>query len=117
MSRIGRQPITIPAGVTAKVEGREVTVTGPKGTLTMTIAEPIEVTQEDGALVVTRPNDERDAKSRHGLTRTLVSNMVTGVTQGYEKGLEIVGTGYRVAAKGTDLEFQDRKSTRLNSSH
>ena len=106
MSRIGRQPITIPAGVTAKVDGREVTVTGPKGTLTMTVAEPIEVSQEDGALVVTRPNDERDAKSRHGLTRTLVNNMVIGVTQGYEKGLEIVGTGYRVAAKGTDLEFQ-----------
>ena len=106
MSRIGRQPITIPAGVTATVDGREVTVTGPKGTLTMTVAEPIEVSQEDGALVVTRPNDERDAKSRHGLTRTLVNNMVIGVTQGYEKGLEIVGTGYRVAAKGTDLEFQ-----------
>ena len=106
MSRIGRQPITIPAGVTATVEGREITVTGPKGTLTMTIAEPIEVTQEDGALVVSRPNDERDSKARHGLTRTLVNNMVVGVTQGYEKGLEIVGTGYRVAAKGADLEFQ-----------
>ncbi len=106
MSRIGRQPITIPSGVTAKVEGREVTVTGPKGSLTMTIAEPIVVSEEDGALVVSRPDDERDSKARHGLTRTLVANMVTGVTQGYEKGLEIVGTGYRVAAKGTDLEFQ-----------
>ena len=106
MSRIGRQPITIPAGVTAKVDGREVTVTGPKGTLTMTVAEPIVVSEEDGALVVTRPDDERDSKARHGLTRTLVNNMVVGVTQGYEKGLEIVGTGYRVAAKGTDLEFQ-----------
>ncbi|MBI1350530.1 MAG: 50S ribosomal protein L6 [Actinomycetales bacterium] len=106
MSRIGRQPISIPSGVTAKVEGREVTVTGPKGTLTMTVAEPITVAEEDGALVVTRPDDERDSKARHGLTRTLVNNMVIGVTQGYEKGLEIVGTGYRVAAKGTDLEFQ-----------
>jgi large subunit ribosomal protein L6 len=83
-----------------------VTVTGPKGTLSLTVAEPIEVSQEDGALVVTRPDDERDSKARHGLTRTLVNNMVVGVTQGYEKGLEIVGTGYRVAAKGTDLEFQ-----------
>ena len=106
MSRIGRQPISIPSGVTAKVDGREVTVTGPKGTLTMTVVEPITVAQEDGALVVSRPDDERDSKSRHGLTRTLVNNMVIGVTQGYEKGLEIVGTGYRVAAKGTDLEFQ-----------
>ena len=106
MSRIGRQPITIPAGVTAKVDGREVTVTGPKGTLSMTVAEPIVVSEEEGALVVSRPDDERDSKARHGLTRTLVNNMVVGVTQGYEKGLEIVGTGYRVAAKGTDLEFQ-----------
>lgn len=106
MSRIGRQPIVIPAGVTAKVDGREVTVTGPKGSLSMTIVEPISVSEEDGALVVTRPDDERDSRARHGLTRTLVSNMVIGVTQGFEKGLEIVGTGYRVAAKGTDLEFQ-----------
>ncbi len=105
MSRIGRQPITIPSGVTATVEGRNVTVTGPKGTLSMTVAEPIVVAQEDGSLVVTRPDDERDSKARHGLTRTLVNNMVIGVTDGYEKGLEIVGTGYRVAAKGTDLEL------------
>ena len=106
MSRIGRQPITVPSGVTAKVDGSEVTVTGPKGTLTLTVASPIVVAQEDGSLVVTRPDDERDSRALHGLTRTLVANMVTGVTQGYEKGLEIVGTGYRVAAKGTDLEFQ-----------
>jgi large subunit ribosomal protein L6 len=107
MSRIGRQPITVPAGVTAKIDGRDITISGPKGTLTMTIAEPITVAEEDnGTLVVTRPNDERDSRARHGLTRTLVSNMVQGVTQGYEKGLEIVGTGYRVVAKGTDLEFQ-----------
>ena len=105
MSRIGRQPVVLPAGVTATIDGRDLTVTGPKGSLSMTIVEPIIVSQEDGSLVVTRPNDERDAKARHGLTRTLVANMVTGVTTGYEKGLEIVGTGYRVAAKGPDLEF------------
>ena len=82
MSRIGRQPITIPSGVTATVDGREVTVTGPKGTLSLTVAEPIVVEQEDGTLVVTRPDDERDSRARHGLTRTLVNNMVIGVTQG-----------------------------------
>jgi large subunit ribosomal protein L6 len=106
MSRIGRQPIPVPAGVTATVEGQDVTVTGPKGTLSLTVREPITVTLEDGVLVVARPDDERMSRSLHGLTRTLVSNMVVGVTQGYEKGLEIVGTGYRVAAKGSDLEFQ-----------
>ena len=106
MSRIGRQPIPVPAGVTAKVDGSDITVSGPKGTLTLTVADPIVVTEEDGSLVVTRPDDERASRSLHGLTRTLVANMVTGVTEGYEKGLEIVGTGYRVAAKGTDLEFQ-----------
>jgi len=106
MSRIGRQPIPVPAGVTAKIDGSEVTITGPKGTLSLTVAEPIVVAQEDGVLVVTRPNDERASRALHGLTRTLVGNMVIGVTTGYEKGLEIVGTGYRVAAKGTDLEFQ-----------
>ena len=106
MSRIGRQPIPVPAGVTASIDGSVITVKGPKGTLNLTVAEPIVVEQEDGNLVVTRPNDERASRALHGLTRTLVSNMVTGVTQGYEKGLEIVGTGYRVAAKGTDLEFQ-----------
>jgi large subunit ribosomal protein L6 len=106
MSRIGRQPIPVPAGVTAKVDGSDVTVTGPKGTLTLKVADPIVVAEEDGTLVVTRPDDERASRALHGLTRTLVANMVTGVTQGYEKGLEIVGTGYRVAAKGTDLEFQ-----------
>jgi large subunit ribosomal protein L6 len=106
MSRIGRQPIPVPAGVTAKVDGSDVTVTGPKGSLSLTVANPIVVSEEDGQLVVTRPDDERASRALHGLTRTLVSNMVTGVTQGYEKGLEIVGTGYRVAAKGTDLEFQ-----------
>ena len=105
MSRIGRQPIPVPSGVTATINGSDVTITGPKGTLSMTVAEPITVAQEDGTLVVSRPDDERDSRARHGLTRTLIANMVTGVTQGYEKGLEIVGTGYRVAAKGADLEF------------
>ena len=106
MSRIGRQPIPVPAGVTATIDGSVVTIKGPKGTLNLTVADPIVVSADDGSLVVTRPDDERASRSLHGLTRTLVSNMVTGVTQGYEKGLEIVGTGYRVAAKGTDLEFQ-----------
>jgi large subunit ribosomal protein L6 len=106
MSRIGRQPVPVPAGVTATVDGSDITITGPKGTLTLKVADPIVVEQEDGTLVVSRPDDERASRSLHGLTRTLVANMVIGVTQGYEKGLEIVGTGYRVAAKGTDLEFQ-----------
>ena len=106
MSRIGRLPITVPAGVTATIEGQQVTVAGPKGTLSLTVAEPISVAKaEDGTLEVTRPNDERASRSLHGLTRTLVSNMVIGVTTGFEKKLEIVGTGYRVAAKGSDLEF------------
>ena len=105
MSRIGRQPITVPAGVTAKVDGGEITVSGPKGTLSLRVADPIVVSQEDGALVVTRPDDERASRALHGLTRTLVNNMVVGVTQGCSKGLEIVGTGYRVAQKGSALEF------------
>lgn len=106
MSRIGRMPIAVPAGVTTTIAGQSVTVAGPKGTLSLNVAEPILVTkEEDGTLVVTRPNDERDSRSLHGLTRTLIANMVTGVTTGFEKSLEIVGTGYRVAAKGTDLEF------------
>ena len=106
MSRIGRLPITVPSGVKVDIAGQDLTVTGPKGSLSLTVAEPIAVSQEDGTLVVTRPNDERMSRSLHGLTRTLVANMVIGVTTGFEKGLEIVGTGYRVAAKGTDLEFQ-----------
>lgn len=106
MSRIGRLPISVPAGVTATVEGQQVTVAGPKGTLSLTVAEPISVSKDEtGTLVVARPNDERASRSLHGLTRTLVANMVIGVTDGFEKKLEIVGTGYRVAAKGADLEF------------
>jgi large subunit ribosomal protein L6 len=106
MSRIGRIPVTVPAGVDVTINGAVVTVKGPKGTLTHTVAAPIEVARDEaGALVVTRPNDERLARSLHGLTRTLLANLVTGVTEGYVKKLEIVGTGYRVTAKGSDLEF------------
>jgi large subunit ribosomal protein L6 len=105
MSRIGRLPIPVPTGVDVTIEGPQVTVKGPKGTLSHVVVEPITVTKDNGELVVTRPNDERDARSRHGLTRTLVNNMVVGVTQGYTKSMEIVGVGYRVAAKGSDLEF------------
>src|SRR6478609_5914375 len=108
MSRIGRLPIPVPSGVDVTIDGSQVTVKGPKGTLTHAVVEPITVAkaaQDAGTLVVTRPNDERDARSRHGLTRTLVNNMVVGVTTGYSKTLEIVGVGYRVTAKGKDLEF------------
>jgi large subunit ribosomal protein L6 len=105
MSRIGRLPIPVPSGVEVDITGREVTVKGPKGTLSHTVVEPISIEREDGQLLVKRPNDERDSRARHGLTRTLVANMVAGVTTGYEKTLEIVGVGYRVAAKGSNLEF------------
>ena len=106
MSRIGRLPIPVPSGVDVTLDGRAVTVKGPKGTLNLTVAEPLEIVRaEDGTLQVTRPNDERQNRALHGLSRTLVANMVTGVTDGYTKVLEIVGTGYRVVAKGSDLEF------------
>jgi len=105
MSRIGKIPVALPAGVDVQIEGDLVTVKGPKGTLSHNVATPITVEKNEQGLEVKRPNDERLAKSLHGLTRTLVANMVTGVTDGYEKKLEIVGTGYRVALKGTDLEF------------
>ena len=107
MSRIGRLPVTIPDGVEVTVDGQLVTVLGPRGTLEHRVAEPIKVARGDnGELQVTRPDDERVSKSLHGLTRTLVANMVTGVTTGYEKRLEIVGVGYRVVSKGpTELEF------------
>ncbi len=105
MSRIGKMPISVPSGVTTSIYGRSVTVTGPKGSLSLDVADPITIVEEDGSLVVQRPNDESSSKSLHGLTRTLVSNMVTGVTEGYSKTLEIVGTGYKVTAKGQDLEF------------
>ncbi|REF37337.1 50S ribosomal protein L6 [Thermasporomyces composti] len=107
MSRIGKLPVPVPSGVEVKIEGRTVTVTGPKGTLTHKVAEPIEVVHNDGQIEVRRPNDERRSKELHGLTRTLVANMVTGVTQGYERKLEIVGVGYRVQAKGPrQIELQ-----------
>jgi large subunit ribosomal protein L6 len=105
MSRIGRLPIAVPGGVDVAIDGPTVTVKGPKGTLTHSVASPIEVNHEGATLLVTRPDDERSSRALHGLTRTLIANMVVGVTQGYEKKLEIVGTGYRVVAKGSDLEF------------
>ncbi|WP_125610309.1 50S ribosomal protein L6 [Specibacter cremeus] len=105
MSRIGRLPISVPAGVEVKIDGGVVSVKGPKGALEHTVPNPIAVALEDGTITVSRPNDERESRSLHGLTRTLISNLIVGVTQGYEKKLEIVGTGYRVQAKGSDLEF------------
>ncbi len=106
MSRIGRLPITVPSGVDVALDGQLVTVKGPKGTLSHAVAEPIKVDRDDdGILHVTRPDDERESRSLHGLSRTLIANMVVGVTSGYTKTLEIVGTGYRVQAKGSDLEF------------
>jgi large subunit ribosomal protein L6 len=108
MSRIGRMPVVVPSGVEVAIDGSQVTVKGPKGTLSHTVVSPIKVEHGDGGvLTVTRPDDERESRSRHGLTRTLVNNMVVGVTEGYEKRLEIVGVGYRVLSKGpTELEFQ-----------
>ena len=106
MSRIGRRPIPVPSGVDVSIDGQTVRVKGPKGALQHTLAEPIRAERaEDGTLAVVRPNDERRAKELHGLSRTLVHNMIVGVTEGYRKTLEIAGTGYRVTAKGNDLEF------------
>ena len=106
MSRIGRLPIQVPSGVEISLDGQAVTVKGPKGTLEHRVAEPITIERaEDGTLKVSRPNDERQNRALHGLSRTLVAIMVQGVTEGFTKTLEIVGTGYRVAAKGSDLEF------------
>lgn len=98
-------PIAVPAGVTVDIDGRNVSVKGPKGELSLTVAAPIEVALEDGQVLVTRPDDERASRSLHGLTRTLISNNIIGVTEGYSKGLEVVGTGYRVQAKGSSIEF------------
>ena len=106
MSRIGRLPIPVPAGVDVTIDGRTVTVKGPKGTLSHQLAEPITIDRaETGELQVVRPDDERESKALHGLSRTLVANMITGVSAGYSKTLEIQGTGYRVVAKGSALEF------------
>src|SRR6478609_3657263 len=105
MSRIGRLPIDVPSGVDVKIDGQAVVVKGPKGELSLTVADPIEVKLEENQVLVTRPDDERTSRSLHGLTRTLIANQIIGVTQGYSKALEIVGTGYRVAQKGSSLEL------------
>ncbi len=106
MSRIGKLPIPVPTGVDVKIDGQSISVKGPKGTLAHTIAEPIVVERgEDGVLEVKRPDDERTNRALHGLTRSLVNNLVVGVTDGYEKKLEIHGVGYRVQLKGSELEF------------
>jgi large subunit ribosomal protein L6 len=106
MSRIGKLPITVPSGVDVAIDGRTVTVKGPKGTLSHTIVEPITIERgDDGTVSLKRPDDERRSKAMHGLSRTLVNNLVVGVTAGYEKKLEIHGVGYRVALKGSTLEF------------
>ena len=105
MSRIGRLPIDIPSNVTISVEGNEVTVKGPKGELVLPVASPIEVKVEENQVLVTRPDDERASRALHGLTRTLINNDIVGVTEGYAKQLEVVGTGYRVQQKGAGLEL------------
>jgi large subunit ribosomal protein L6 len=106
MSRIGKLPIPVPSGVDVTIDGQQVVVKGPKGTLSHIVSEPIVVERvEDGTLAVKRPNDERQNRALHGLTRSLVNNLVVGVTDGYEKKLEIYGVGYRVLLKGSDLEF------------
>jgi len=105
MSRIGKNPIEIPAGVDVTIDGQNVTVKGPKGELSLTVSEPISVAKEDNSIVVTRPNDERRSRALHGLSRSLINNLVIGVTQGYTTKMEIFGVGYRVQAKGKDLEF------------
>ncbi len=103
MSRIGRKPIVVPAGVEVKVDGTTVSVKGPKGSLNSIISPIISVKVENGEVLVTRPNDEKQARSLHGLSRTLISNMVIGVTEGFKKELEIQGVGYRAAKQGKDL--------------
>jgi large subunit ribosomal protein L6 len=106
MSRIGRMPITVPSGVEISITGQNVAVKGPKGSLAIAVPAPIQVSQADGVITVARPNEERVTRSLHGLSRTLVANMVEGVTNGYSLTINIVGVGYRVAEKGKDLEFQ-----------
>jgi large subunit ribosomal protein L6 len=112
MSRIGRLPIDIPSGVTVSVDGREVAVKGPKGELSLTLANPIEVTVEENQVLVTRPDDERESRSLHGLTRTLINNNIIGVTQGYTKGLEVVGTGYPCSRRATRSSSPSASRTR-----
>jgi large subunit ribosomal protein L6 len=105
MSRIGRLPVPVPSGVDVRIDGRDITVQGPKGTLRHTVPEPLTIVRDDGVIRVTRPSDEGEVRALHGLSRTLIANMVTGVTDGYRKTLEIVGVGYRVQARGQNLEF------------
>jgi large subunit ribosomal protein L6 len=106
MSRIGKQPVPVPSGVDVTIDGQNLSVKGPKGALSLAVAEPISVTRDDdGAILVARPNDERQNRSLHGLSRTLIANLVTGVTEGYTTKMEIFGVGYRVVQKGSNLEF------------
>ncbi|MCH9722367.1 MAG: 50S ribosomal protein L6 [Actinomycetia bacterium] len=106
MSRIGKKPVPVPTGVDVTIDGRNVSVKGPKGTLDLAVSEPITVTRDDaGAIVIARPDDERRSRSLHGLSRTLVANLITGVTEGYTTKMEIFGVGYRVQQKGANLEF------------
>jgi large subunit ribosomal protein L6 len=106
MSRIGKQPVLVPSGVDVTIDGQNLSVKGPKGTLELAVAEPITVSRDDdGAIVIARPDDERRSRSLHGLSRTLVANLVTGVTEGYTTKMEIFGVGYRVVLKGSTLEF------------
>ncbi len=105
MSRIGKKPVQIPAGVEVTVNGNHIAVKGPKGTLEMDFYEKLTINIEDNELTVSRPDDERDSRARHGLTRALIANMVEGVTNGFEKKLELAGVGYRVQQKGKGLEF------------
>ncbi|WBT09212.1 50S ribosomal protein L6 [Corynebacterium sp. SCR221107] len=105
MSRVGKAPIAVPSGVEVKIDGQAVEVKGPKGTLNVVVPEPINAALEDGQIVVTRPDDHRKSRSLHGLSRSLINNMVVGVTEGYTIKMEIFGVGYRVQAKGKDLEF------------
>ena len=105
MSRIGRLPIPVPAGVDITINDRNVAVKGPRGTLQLDVPPPIEVAHDGGVVTVTRPSDEGDVRALHGLSRSLIANMVTGVTDGFRKTMEIVGVGYRVQARGADLEF------------
>jgi large subunit ribosomal protein L6 len=105
MSRIGKMPITLPQGVTAEISGQDVKIKGPKGELALTVREPIKIVLEDNSIIVTRPDDEASSKALHGLTRTLIANNVQGVSKGYSKALEIVGTGYRAASKGSNVEL------------
>jgi large subunit ribosomal protein L6 len=106
MSRIGKQPVPVPSGVDVTIDGQKVSVKGPRGALEMAVAEPITVSRnDDGAVVVSRPDDERLSRSLHGLSRTLVANIITGVTEGYTRKMEIFGVGYRVQQRGSSLEF------------